>query len=127
MDAKFRNFNTHGMGSTLCGYSLDQASMGTTEPSAKDVALSKRHKRLSLGQIALCRGHLESLVIHYIGWDDATLADVMQAKITELNRYHGPGLADDLWREVVADMTSRFNGNELQMNRGAWKSMLDDY
>jgi len=126
MGTKWKNFDSHGKGQALGAHSLDQASVGKVEPTAQDVALSKRGRKLSPGQVALCRGHLESLIIQYIGWDDKTLAEVKRAKTAELSRLHGRGLADDLWKEVVAQMTALFPYLQIFLNRGAWQCMIDE-
>jgi len=124
MDTKWRNFDSHGKGQALGAHSRDQASVGIMEPTAQDVALSKRYRNLSPGQVAMCRGHLESLVVQYIGWDDEMLAGAKRAKIEELNRLHGPGLAADLWKEIVEKLASLFSGTEINLNRGAWQCMI---
>lgn len=126
METKWQNFDNHGQGQALGAHSLDQASMGTIKPSPKDVALSKRFPNLSPGQIAICRGHLESLAIQYVGWNDTILEDVRISKVKEINRLHGPGLADILWKEVVGHLKSLFKDHEIYQNHGAWQSMLED-
>ena len=103
---------------------MDQASIGPMKPSEQDVALSKRFPKLSPGQIALCRGHLESIAIQYIGWDDKELQEARCAKVAELNRTHGSGLAEPLWQEVIDHLESLFQGNEIRQNVGAWQSLI---
>lgn len=126
-DTKLENFDTHGSGRTISSNTLEQASVGRFKANKRDIDLSKRFRHLSPGQISIMRGHLESLVIQYIGWNAPALDDVKFSKIMEINRCHGPGIGDSLWRQVESDMRNLFKRDEMRNSRLAWESILNGY
>ena len=100
--------------------------MGILKPTQKDVALSKRFKKLSPGQVAMCRGHLESVILQYIYLDDSALESAKRDKTNELSRLHGSGFGEYLWTEAAAQLSSLFTGKEKRLNKGAWQSMVPE-
>jgi hypothetical protein len=63
----------------------------------------------------MCRGHLESLVITYIGRDNWTLNDVKRQKTIELNGLYGYGLGNELWAQAHEDMFKLTGGKHDQL------------
>ena len=118
-DAKKHTFDNHGRRDKKkkgkC-HSIDQASFGGEfKPSDRDVNLARKYHRISPGQVAMCRGHLESLVITYIGRDNWTLNDVKRQKTIELNGLYGYGLGNELWAQAHEDMFKLTGGKHDQL------------
>jgi hypothetical protein len=118
-DAKKHTFDNHGRRDKRrkgkC-HSIDQASFGGEfKPSDRDVNLARNYHRISPGQVAMCRGHLESLVITYIGRDNRSLQDVKRQKTIELNGLYGYGLGNELWAQAHEDMFKLTGGKHDQL------------
>lgn len=71
MEEKLQTFDDHGQHDTS-----DQLSFGSTQP-----LFVQKFPKLSPPQIAMCRLHLESIVLSCIGWNDCTLDMAQRAKI----------------------------------------------
>lgn len=125
MDEKRKAFDNNGglVGSyaSRAGHSNDQASFGTFAASAEDVALSERFGRITPSQVSMCRSHIESVAIQYIGWNDKLLDHARTVKIVELSDSHGPGFGEALWEECETALTRLFGAESLEMSKGAWK------
>lgn len=112
---KKRAFDRHGV---LAGgpQSVDQASYSIMKPSHGDVALSQRFQTrniLSPNQVALCRAHLESIVIQFYGWSNDMLRQSRRDKIAELNQLYGRGFGEALWGECENRIASLFGTRHL--------------
>jgi len=103
-------------------HAADQASM-TVKPSDKDKKLAQRYP-LSKAQVAICRAHLESVIIQYIGWDSTNYTNSRKDKLKELNSIYGAGFGEELWTQVEAKVESYFNKTILEESEGAWESLL---
>ena len=120
-DNKRKMFDSHGK---LSGkHAADQASMNIYKPSDKDKKLAQRFP-LSKNQVAICRSHLESIIIQYIGWDSKACARARKDKIKELNSLYGAKFGDELWSQVEAKVESYFNKSALEESEGAWECLL---
>jgi hypothetical protein len=118
MEEKWRAFDNHGQHTTS-----DQLSFSPVQPQKIDNALSKKYPQLSPQQIAMCRGHLESIILSYIGWNDDVLAMAQRAKIMELVQSHGNvSFASELWDECQARIRLLFDETTLRKSKGAWIS-----
>lgn len=103
-DMKKRTFDKHGRANHT-SHSIDQVSFSGINPTARDVVLANKFRTLSPGQVSMCRGHLESIVISYIGWDHRSLADARREKVKELNSYYGRGFGNEMWAQAQADIS----------------------
>ncbi len=77
LESKKRAFDNHGVVVEHFGgasQSVDQVSMDMGKPSQQDIELAAKYRKLSLSQVRICRLHVESIMIQYIGWDDKKIA-----------------------------------------------------
>jgi hypothetical protein len=133
MDSKLRTFDNHG-DTLLADYgrnseasnhqSFDQISTKIDAPSATDVALAEKYGSLTPGQVRMCRQHISSVVIQFIGWDDTHLKKACNDKVKELNGLHGIGFGDDLWIEVEIDLQALLGNVSNEESKGAWVCMF---
>jgi len=119
-DDKLRAFDNHGQLERHEYYQSEQASFDIQSPTPADIVLAESFSKLSPSQIALCRGHLESIILSYIGWNDQELEKVKNDKVNELNNRHGIGFGDALWGECSANIRSLFDDETLQASNGTW-------
>lgn len=116
MDEKMLTFDNHGQRINK----TDQISFAPESIQSADQALSERYHPLSPPQVAMCRGHLESVIIQYVGWNDIELEDAQGVKVAELNRSHGNGFGDELWEECISRILSLFDPATLHASKGTW-------
>lgn len=121
-DKKKRAFDNHGV-LEVGRQSVDQVSFGQQELCHGDHALSQRFPVISPQQVAMCRAHVESLVVQFVAWNEETLEKVRQSKVGELNGLYGAGFGDALWAESVERIKSLF-GPALEDNIDAWVEPL---
>jgi hypothetical protein len=131
MDSKCRTFDEHGGNMEVQAdltnesqQSFDQISTKVDAPSAMDVTLAEKYGSLTSGQVRLCRQHIESVVIQFVGWDDSRLANARNVKVEELNDLHGIGFGDDVWAEVENDLLSLLGNVSRENYEGAWVCMF---
>lgn len=121
MDDKLRTFDNHGRRDTdRLVHAVDESSFKEEETTPADIALSERFPKLSPGQVAMCRGRLESIILSYIGWNEEKLEEARKEEIMELNRSHGIGFGEELWEECQANMLSLFDADSLEASKDAW-------
>lgn len=133
MEEKMKAFDRHGqLDTNRLIHAVDQASFSNAEEqsqasAAKDRLLAQKYLgRLSPGQVGMCRGHLESIILSYIGWDEETLQEARREKVIELTRSHGPGFAEELWEECDTTIRALFDAASLKASKGAWKRLPVD-
>ena len=101
--------------------SVDQNSFMIETQVSADRSLSEKYPHLSPGQVSMCRSHLESVIISYIGWNEDMLSKAYKERITHLDEHHGPGFGEDLWQEVHSSMVALFPPEILDVSKNAWK------
>ena len=122
MDEKLERFSNHGRhDDRQLQHALDQASFQKVEATTADTALSERFPQLSLGQIAMCRGHLESIIISFVGWNDKALEHVRDDKTAEPNERHDNGFGEELWEECHESIPALFDAPTWEESKDAWK------
>eukprot|EP00977_Amphora_coffeiformis_P018868 scaffold6764_cov169-Amphora_coffeaeformis.AAC.6 len=122
-DEKYRSFDNHGRG--MGDQGGDQISFSTDVASAQaDQRLAQRFSRLSPGQMGMCRAHLESIIIQYMGWNESELQEGKRQKVAELNDLHEMGLGDALWDECHAHIRSLFDDKIPALPESAWKDLI---
>ena len=127
MDEKRAAFDRHGERDVEnLVQSVDQASFQEEELAATDLELAKRFPKLSPGQIAMCRAHIESIIISFVGWNADKLERARIEKVFELNRSHGPGFGEALWQECLSAMLALFDNETLEASKGAWDTFQVD-
>jgi len=122
---KYHSFDKHGRqhgAAASQGHAGDQISFDIAPPSAADTSLSERFPRLSPSQVSFCRGHTESIVIQFCGWNDEAMEKVRTQNVAELDSLYGVGFGDALWEECLECILSLFDSATLEMSKGAWKS-----
>jgi hypothetical protein len=100
--------------------SVDQASFMEETQTSADQLLAEKYPNLSPGKVAMCRGHLESIILSYIGWNERMLEKARIDKIAELDRSHGSGFGEELWEEVHSTTLALFDSATLEASKGAW-------
>lgn len=103
-------------------HAVDQLSLNTTSTAGTgaDQALAIKYGQLSAAQIGMCRSHLESCIIQYIGWNDAEFKQIQHEKIAELQDLYGPGFTNDLWKECHATILELLDAATLDASQRAW-------
>lgn len=131
MDDKRAAFDRHGERDTdHLVQSVDQASFQKEQETSADLALANRFPRLSPGQVAMCRGSIESHIIQFVGWNEEKLESARSQKTMELNMYHGFGFGEALWDECLSTMLALFDPETLEASKDAWDKVLvneDDF
>jgi len=102
--------------------SVDQASFMVETQTSADRMLSEKYPNVSPGQVSMCRSHLESIILSYIGWNDRMLHKARRDKVVQLNNSHGSGFGENLWEEVHTDVLALFDSATLQASKGAWET-----
>ena len=72
---------------------------------------------LSPTQIALCRSHLESIIVRYCYWNEPVLEDCEIRVIRQVDMYHGRGLGKLVWKHCSDMVRSRFSVEEQKLNQ----------
>ena len=74
----------------------------------------------------MCRAHIESIIISFVGWNEDKLERARTEKIFELNRSHGPGFGEALWGECLSTLLALFDKTTLEASKGAWEKFQVD-
>jgi hypothetical protein len=131
MDEKRAAFDRHGERDVEnLVHSVDQASFQEEVQAPADLGLAKQFPKLSPGQIAMCRGHLESIILSFVGWNEDKLEQARAEKISEVTMSHGRGFAEALWDECLSTMIDLFDPATLEASKEAWKEFqigADDF
>ena len=72
----------------------------------------------------MCRAHLESIIIQYMGWNQSELNEGKRQKVAELNQLHGTGFGDALWDECYGHIRSLFDDKALALPENTWKDLI---
>jgi hypothetical protein len=131
MESMLRAFDNHGdmvlradRNNAENHQSFDQISTTIDAPSAMDVTLAEKYGSLTSDQVRMCRQHIESVAIQFIGWDDTRLTKARNDKVKELNDLHGIGFGDDLWVEIENDLLALLGNVSDEESKNAWVCMF---
>ena len=94
----------------------------TARPTAHDAELAAKYRRLQPGQVAMCRGRIESTVIQYCVWCPEGAASMRQKAVGELDGIYGKGLGDELWASATATFEGHFSRALTERNRAWWQT-----
>lgn len=124
LDEKYRIFDNHGSAG-MGGQAGDQISL-STEVTSADRRLARRFRdRLSSHQVAMCRGHVESVILSITwGRDHFELEEAKQEKVAELSQRYGRGFGDALWQECSQQIHSLFDSGSLTRAERTWKTLI---
>jgi hypothetical protein len=86
--------------------------------TAADEELAKIYTTLSPAQVAICRLHLNSLIVGYDIWSQDNAAAFFNGKKQELNELYGAGFGDTLFAEEQTAFRAAFDAEKLAMNEG---------
>jgi len=82
---------------------------------------STDYPALSPTQVALCRRHLESIMLRYCYWNEPVLEDFEIRVIRQIDMYHGRGLGKLVWKHCLEKVRSCFSTEEQWLNQ-TWSS-----
>lgn len=80
-----------------------------------------KYRSLSPTQIALCRGHFESIIVRYCYWNEPVLEDCEIRVIRQVDMYHGRGLGKLVWKHCSDTVRSCFSVEEQKLNQ-SWST-----
>lgn len=101
-------------------HTFDQASMMAPQ-TTHDAELAAKYRCLQPGQVAMCRGRIESTVIQYCTWCPEGAAKLRRRAVGELDSAYGKGLGDELWECATATFEGHFSRSLTERNRAWWQ------